>query len=255
MVILTLAIFGIEPIWAISIRSAKNLTTIRRGEMYQNGSVEPLQLTVPFLLALPQLEMGSYRAVTAVTEKPSAGTHPTLKAKMDVFDEQIIEFVEARKYLYSSKDPGFKDRQLKQNSWESLSQSFASVGKDISVTELVKKWGNLRDRYVRLKKKGKAPSGSSADSSLKPEERKLVEKMNFLHSHIVERSRKTTGNTVQRESGITSENPLDYTTTIFADSHDSTFLQSADNQESEFSQSAETSLQNSDEEVNIDGVV
>ena len=51
---------------------------------------------------------------------------------MDVFDEQIIEFVEARKYLYSSKGPGFKDRQLKQNSWESLSQSFASVGKDIS---------------------------------------------------------------------------------------------------------------------------
>ena len=122
------------------------------------------------------------------------------------------------------------------------------------VTELVKKWGNLRDRYVRLKKKGKAPSGSSADSSLKPEERKLVEKMNFLHSHIVERSRKTTENTVQRESGITSENPLDYTTTIFADTHDSTFLQSADNQESEFSQSAETSLQNSEGVVNIDGV-
>ena len=31
---------------------------------------------MPFPLALPQLEMGSYRAVTAVTEKPSAGTHP-----------------------------------------------------------------------------------------------------------------------------------------------------------------------------------
>ncbi|KAK2722415.1 hypothetical protein QYM36_002826 [Artemia franciscana] len=162
---------------------------------------------------------------------------------VNIYSKVLDHIKEKKKYLYSSKDPGFKDRQLKQNSWESLSQSFASVGKDISVTELVKKWGNLRDRYVRLKKKGKAPSGSSADSSLKPEERKLVEKINFLHSHIVERSRKTTGNTVQRGSGITNENPLDYTTTIFADSHDSTFLQSADNQESEFSQSAETSLQ------------
>jgi len=33
----------------------------------------------------------------------------TFQAKMDLFDEQIIEFVEAKKYLYSSKDPAFKD--------------------------------------------------------------------------------------------------------------------------------------------------
>jgi len=64
------------------------------------------------------------------------------------------------------------------------------------------------------RKKGRAPSGSSVDASLKPEEWKLVKEMNFLHAYIVERNRKTPGKTVQHEIGITSENPLDYPTTI-----------------------------------------
>jgi hypothetical protein len=65
-----------------------------------------------------------------VSEQVYREQHCKVK-KMDLFDEKIIEFVEARKYLYSSKDPSFKDRPLKLNSWESLSSSFALAGKNV----------------------------------------------------------------------------------------------------------------------------
>ena len=59
---------------------------------------------------------------------------------------------------------------------------------------------NLRDHYVHLKKKRRSTSGSGASISLKPEDQKLVQRMNLLSEHIIERNHKTKGNTVQDEN-------------------------------------------------------
>ena len=66
----------------------------------------------------------------------------------------------------------------------------------MAVSEAYEKTGeleNLRDHYVHLKKKRRSTSGSGASISLKPEDQKLVQRMNLLSEHIIERNHKTKG--------------------------------------------------------------
>lgn len=68
---------------------------------------------------------------------------------MDHADKMIIE--EIRKYdnLYDSSSRHYKDGQMANNSWREISRSTG-----LEVTECMKRWKNLRDKYVRrLKRK------------------------------------------------------------------------------------------------------
>ncbi|XP_065560969.1 uncharacterized protein LOC136035666 [Artemia franciscana] len=114
---------------------------------------------------------------------------------MSSVEHLIIDFISSRPYLYNPKNDNYKDRHLKINAWESFSNQLASQGMVISVTELQKKWVSLRERYVRLKKISKLPSGSAALKT-KAANQEFIQRMDFLRDVIIDRSRKTIGNCV-----------------------------------------------------------
>lgn len=73
---------------------------------------------------------------------------------MDQADERIIEEVRKYDHLYNSSSRHYKDCQMANNSWREISHNTG-----LEVAECMKKWKNLRDKYVRLRKKMSTRSG------------------------------------------------------------------------------------------------
>lgn len=73
---------------------------------------------------------------------------------MDQADERIIEEVRKYDHLYNSSSRHYKDCQMANNSWREISHNTG-----LEVAECMKKWKNLRDKYVRLRKKMATRSG------------------------------------------------------------------------------------------------
>ncbi|CAM4310221.1 unnamed protein product [Leuciscus chuanchicus] len=73
---------------------------------------------------------------------------------MDQVEERLIEEVRKYDHLYNSSSAHYKDCQMANNSWKEIAQN---VGLD--VTDCMKRWKNLRDKFVRLRKKLAPRSG------------------------------------------------------------------------------------------------
>ena len=73
---------------------------------------------------------------------------------MDQVEERLIEEVRKYDHLYNSSSAHYKDCQMANNSWREISQN---VGLDI--TECMKRWKSLRDKFFRLRKKLAPRSG------------------------------------------------------------------------------------------------
>ncbi|XP_029372282.1 uncharacterized protein LOC115052351 [Echeneis naucrates] len=63
-------------------------------------------------------------------------------------EKRLIEEVRKYEHLYNSSSPHYKDCQMTQNSWREISRK---IGLDL--VDCLKRWKNLRDKYVRLRKK------------------------------------------------------------------------------------------------------
>lgn len=79
-------------------------------------------------------------ATSAIFELNSANMHD--------IEERLVEEIRKYEHLYDSSSPDYKDSQMVADAWCEISEA---VG--LSVTECTKRWKNLRDKYVRLRKK------------------------------------------------------------------------------------------------------
>jgi len=81
---------------------------------------------------------------------------------MDQVEEKISE---VRKYdhLYNSTLKNYKDSQMASNSWREIAHNTG-----LEVGKCVKRWKNLRDKYVRLRKKLATRSGDPGGQKLPP---------------------------------------------------------------------------------------
>ncbi|KAG5269777.1 hypothetical protein AALO_G00206000 [Alosa alosa] len=67
---------------------------------------------------------------------------------MHDIEERLVEEIRKYEHLYDSSSPDYKDSQMVADAWCEISEI---VG--LSVTECTKRWKNLRDKYVRLRKR------------------------------------------------------------------------------------------------------
>ncbi|XP_045072080.1 zinc finger protein 585A-like isoform X2 [Coregonus clupeaformis] len=79
------------------------------------------------------------------------------------FEENLIEEVRRYTNLYNTSLKDYKDFTMTNNSWKEIAQTLR-VEEQICRT----KWKNLRDRYVRLRRKMKGKSGDAA-SGIQPQ--------------------------------------------------------------------------------------
>ncbi|XP_072920592.1 uncharacterized protein [Hemitrygon akajei] len=77
-----------------------------------------------------------------------------LSVKMDKIEERLSEEVRKYVHLYDSSSPDYKDCQMASNSWKEISKTLG-----LDVMECTKKWKNLRDKYVRVRKRLSKRSG------------------------------------------------------------------------------------------------
>ncbi|CAK6979878.1 transcription factor Adf-1-like [Scomber scombrus] len=73
---------------------------------------------------------------------------------MDQVEERLIEEVRRYEHLYNSSSKNYKDSQMANNSWREISNNTG-----VAVVDCMKRWKNLRDKYVRLRKKHSRRSG------------------------------------------------------------------------------------------------
>ncbi|XP_047455362.1 uncharacterized protein LOC125016739 isoform X1 [Mugil cephalus] len=74
--------------------------------------------------------------------------------KMAHVEQRLCEEVRRHKHLYDPSSPDYKDRHMAANSWNEISKN---IGLDVS--ECMRRWKNVRDKYVRLRKKLISRSG------------------------------------------------------------------------------------------------
>ncbi|XP_039631353.1 transcription factor Adf-1-like [Polypterus senegalus] len=67
---------------------------------------------------------------------------------MERFEERLVKEVRKYTHLYDTSSQYYKDNNMAASSWREIS---SSIGLD--VLECMKKWKNVRDKYVRLRKK------------------------------------------------------------------------------------------------------
>ncbi|XP_039616255.1 transcription factor Adf-1-like isoform X1 [Polypterus senegalus] len=70
------------------------------------------------------------------------------EVNMEQTEERLAEEVRKYAHLYDSSSQYYKDYQMVANSWCEIA---ANIGLDVG--ECLKKWKNVRDKYVRLRKK------------------------------------------------------------------------------------------------------
>ncbi|KAH9366866.1 hypothetical protein HPB48_017788 [Haemaphysalis longicornis] len=60
--------------------------------------------------------------------------------------EALVELVRPHRFLYDNRQPDFKDTELKENRWHLIGAELGLTGEDAA-----KKFGNMKDRWRRLK--------------------------------------------------------------------------------------------------------
>ncbi|XP_041825528.1 uncharacterized protein LOC121629794 [Melanotaenia boesemani] len=114
---------------------------------------------------------------------------------MDQLDKRLIE--EVRKYcnLYDATSRNYKDAQMSSKSWKEIADV---VG--LEVPECMKRWKNLRDKYVRVKRKMSGRNGEAGGQKTPA----FFILLSWLAPHI--RHRETQSN-LDKENNPTSESP------------------------------------------------
>ncbi|XP_057708856.1 uncharacterized protein LOC130927215 isoform X2 [Corythoichthys intestinalis] len=73
---------------------------------------------------------------------------------MDQVEERIVEEVRKYDHLYNPSSKNYKDCQMASNSWREIAENTG-----LEVTECMKKWKNVRDKYVRVRKRMASKNG------------------------------------------------------------------------------------------------
>lgn len=83
----------------------------------------------------------------------------------DSDEERLIELIKSHRFLYDVSDGGYRDRNNKMKTWE-------SIGKTLNKSSELcrRKWKNIRDTYERSRKKMPTGSGATSSSQLKRSE-------------------------------------------------------------------------------------
>ncbi|GFR15944.1 uncharacterized protein TNCT_231931 [Trichonephila clavata] len=95
-------------------------------------------------------------------------------------DEILIDFVRNHDVLYNIRHPDYRKVQAKQHLWESIGTTLEKSGSDSC-----KRWGYVRDYYIR--RRGKPGSGSSGFAA-----KKRSELLSFLDSFAASQKPTTT---------------------------------------------------------------
>lgn len=86
-------------------------------------------------------------------------------------EEKLIEFIKSLPCIYDVSSHQYKDRGLKNKSWDEIAKNMSK-----KVSDCKKKWKNIKDYYDRSKKK--MPTGSGTN----PNQAKRMELLSFLDS-------------------------------------------------------------------------
>ncbi|KAM3611094.1 uncharacterized protein V6R79_013322 [Siganus canaliculatus] len=131
---------------------------------------------------------------------------------MSKVEERIVEEVKKHEHLYNPSSQHYKDCQMANNSWKEIS---SNAGLDVA--ECMKKWKNLRDKYVRLRKKLSTRSGDPGS----PKMPAFYNSLSWLEPHVKHReppqpgassppaSRKRRGESPPTEDGTTPKKKWD----------------------------------------------
>ncbi|KAG5874543.1 hypothetical protein JTB14_011857 [Gonioctena quinquepunctata] len=103
--------------------------------------------------------------------------------EMEIDDAVLADLVRQFPELYDKGNENFKDKNIKQNAWETISSTL-----NVDVKSAQTRWNVLRNRFsVERKREKNVPSGSGAKKTWL-----LYSALSFLDNHIA--MRKTIGN-------------------------------------------------------------
>ncbi|KAK1124298.1 hypothetical protein K0M31_006670 [Melipona bicolor] len=95
-------------------------------------------------------------------------------------DEKLIENVANYPFLYNICDENYKNHELKENVWKEISYELKRTAADCK-----KRWRNIRDTFMKIKRGNKQGRGSTA----KPKSKwPLLQQLGFLDNVTSERS-------------------------------------------------------------------
>ncbi|CAH1979226.1 unnamed protein product [Acanthoscelides obtectus] len=115
------------------------------------------------------------------------------KRELASADEILIRTVEQYPFLYDHEHKDFKDFQIRENCWNDIA---SALGK--RPDECKSRWKNIRDNFLKHKRKQKIGTGSAA--SAKPPKWALFEYLKFLDN--VKSERQTISNVNEAATGI-----------------------------------------------------
>ncbi|KAL7404308.1 hypothetical protein ABVT39_012875 [Epinephelus coioides] len=78
-------------------------------------------------------------------------------------EERLIEEVRKYVHLYNSSSAHYKDSQMAANSWKEISQNIS-----VDVADSTKRWKNVRNKYIRLRKRLATWSGDPGGEKVVP---------------------------------------------------------------------------------------
>ncbi|XP_013198613.1 transcription factor Adf-1-like [Amyelois transitella] len=94
--------------------------------------------------------------------------------------EQIISAIFERRPIWNSKDVNHKNRRIINQLWEEIKNEL-----NIEVTDLKKKWKNLKDHYRKELKKNPAPRSGDAGNVNQPSNWQYFSQLRFLQDEVV----------------------------------------------------------------------
>ncbi|XP_073828612.1 uncharacterized protein [Musca autumnalis] len=94
-------------------------------------------------------------------------------------DEQLIDLVKSFPLIYDKRNAEYKDREKKRLAWTEISKN---MGADEST--VMKRWGNLRERFSKEMRNPRNSSGSRASLG---KQWPLFDSLQFLRDHIIPR--------------------------------------------------------------------
>nr|XP_049694242.1 transcription factor Adf-1-like [Helicoverpa armigera] len=94
--------------------------------------------------------------------------------------EQLISLIFERTPIWNSKDVNHKNRRIINQLWEEIKNEL-----NIEVTDLKKKWKNIKDHYRKELKKNPTPRSGDAGNINLPSNWQYFSQLRFLHDEIV----------------------------------------------------------------------
>ncbi|XP_069373540.1 uncharacterized protein [Paralichthys olivaceus] len=125
---------------------------------------------------------------------------------MDQLEERLIEEVRKYDHIYNTTSKNYKDCQMANNSWQEIAQNTG-----LEVAECTKRWKNLRDKFVRLRKKLATISGDPGSQKVPA----FYHFLSWLAPHVKHRETesnyeaKTSCSSLESDKASTSASPTE----------------------------------------------